>query len=198
MITLNGNECFGAGAHIESGLETAIQLARKTGQVVRLLWNGEPHRVRYSDTVKGLQQARHRKLNASPRLKEWRKEQRKKDQALHRHANQVARTLPQWLLVWAISPERAYGQSLSILMAEDALRIVKQYQTAEAIEAAIADGSLVTVADSGGGCYETVRIARLIAKGEFPGQDSTGLITEARHKGRKYYDVWRNPYGRIR
>jgi len=184
MITLDGNEYFSTGTGIETGFKTAIQLARKTGQVVRLLWNGDPHRVRYSDTVKELKRKWRRKIETNPRRREWRKERRKRDKALHRHARQVARTLPQWLLVWAISPEReVYGQSLSILMAEDALQIAKQYKTAEAIEVAFANNTLVTVASSGNRRCETALIARLIAKGEFPGQNSTGLITEACHCG---------------
>lgn len=191
MIAINGNEAYTAGTSIDAAFTKLIPLARNTGQVVRLEWNGRTVSIRYSDTPKELWRRWRGKQNVAA-LRQWKREQRKRNRALARQAKRIAETLPQYLLVWALSPERFYGKRLSILMAADALKIATQYGTADAIAKAVEADTSETVADSGASRAGTIAMATLIANGEFPNQQTQGLVTHAWHKGQEYYNVWKS------
>ena len=166
MIRFNGSEFYEAGTDISTGFEDAVALARKTGQVVKLTWNNKTYAVTYSDSVKDLIRRRDREYQAV--FGSWKKKWRRDSKQIHRKAKAAARTLPQELLAWATGPKRAYGKSASILIAADAVRIANQYGTAEAIQAAIDNGSLAVFADSGEETWITLRLAKGIVNKDFP------------------------------
>lgn len=176
MIALNGNEFYGVGATIKAGFADAVQIARKTGQVVRLKWNGETTPVTYSDTADSLMRAWSRKNSRSKAASEWRKRRRKQSAQTRQKARRIAATLPNYLFAWALDSERFYGKALSILMAADALDIAKRYGTAEAIQEAFNAGTLETVADSGASHGMTAQMAHAIASSTFPGQPQPGIV----------------------
>lgn len=195
MITLNGNEVYTAGSSIADGFRDAVQIARKTGQVVRLQWNGGVTPITYSDTPEGLMSQWSRKHSTSKSSRQNRKERNERTAKLFKQARRAAATLPGYLFAWALDSDRFYGKALSILMAADALQIAKQYKTADAIKDAFNNGQIVTVADSGASHAMTTQMAAQIAEGKFPGQDSAGLITHHYRDGKETFNLWKEVNG---
>ena len=191
MIQLDGYKNYGAGETIKTAFRDAVQLARKTGQVVKLAWNASTYAVTYSDTTESLMRQFDRKHSKSKNAQVWKKRRRKQTIETNKKARRIAATLPNYLYAWALDSDRFYGKALSILMADDALQIVRQYETAEAIKDAFNDHTLRTVADSGASHGMTAQMAVAIAEGKFPGQDNIGTITHRYKKGKETFNLWK-------